>query len=121
MYQYPHVMLNPGELTEGYQQLNEQCVACHTPFGVISNDKCIASHKLTDIGRDTPALCTTRDTSKMFLFHEQLSGIKCTSCHTDHKGVKPTMSLSRFHHEILPENVINNCNNCHAQPADNLH
>lgn len=52
---------------------------------------------------------------------EHLSNQKCPSCHTDHKGLKPEMSLGNCTREMLPVNIINNCNSCHCQPSDNLH
>ncbi len=121
MYQFPHAMLNPGELVEGHQKLNDKCLACHNPFWGISNDKCISCHKLSDIGKDTLMLSDTNATNEKVLFHQHLSNQKCTSCHTDHKGLKPEMSLSSFNHEMLPTTMISNCNSCHGQPADNLH
>src|SRR6188768_370309 len=53
MYHFPHAMLNPGELVDGHQKLNENCLACHNPFWGISNEKCITCHKLADIGKDS--------------------------------------------------------------------
>ena len=119
MYQYPHAMLNPGELVDGHQKLNDKCLACHNPFWGISNDKCISCHKLSEIGNDT--LMLNDNTKEKTLFHQNLSDQKCTSCHTDHKGIKPEYSLSSFNHEILNTTEINKCNSCHANPADNLH
>ena len=121
MYLYPHAMLNPGELVEGHQKLNDKCISCHNPFLGVSNDKCILCHKLSDIGKDTFQLNETVASNQKGLFHQYLSNQKCTSCHTDHKGIKPEMSLNGFDHEMLPVTIIGNCNGCHEQPSDNLH
>jgi hypothetical protein len=53
MNQFPHTMLNPGDLVEAHQNINNKCLACHVPFSGISNDKCISCHKLSTIGMDT--------------------------------------------------------------------
>lgn len=119
MYQYPHAMLNPGELVEGHQKLNDKCISCHNPFWGISNDKCISCHKLSEIGKDT--LMLNVNEKEKILFHQNLSDQKCTSCHTDHKGIKPEHSLSSFNHEILNTTELNKCNSCHTNPTDNLH
>lgn len=121
MYQYPHAMLNPGDLSEGHQKINDQCSACHNPFMGISNDKCISCHKLTEIGLDTHLSQNTVSPNQKTLFHQHLSNQKCTSCHTDHKGLKPEKTLTAFDHEMLPVDMINNCKSCHSQPSDNLH
>lgn len=121
MYQFPHAMLNPGELVEGHQKLNDKCLSCHNPFWGISNDKCISCHKLSDIGKDTLKLNDSNGANENILFHQHLSNRKCTSCHTDHKGMKPEISLSNFNHEMLPITMISNCKSCHGQPVDNLH
>jgi len=121
MYQYPHVMLNPGELVEGHQKLNEKCLSCHKPFWGISNDKCISCHKLSEIGKDTLHINDTIKNKEKFLFHQNLANQECASCHTDHKGVKPDMPLSSFPHELLSETVISKCSGCHNKPSDNIH
>ena len=121
MYQFPHTMLNPGELVEGHQKLNDKCRACHNPFWGISNDKCISCHKLSDIGKDTLMIKNTKAKNENVLFHQHLSNQNCTSCHSDHKGIKPEMHISSFNHDMLPATMISQCNSCHGQPTDNLH
>lgn len=120
MFLFPHTMLNPGELVAGHQELNGKCLACHNPFYGISNEKCIACHKLSDIGKDSLMNDTNAPNEKP-LFHKNLSNQKCASCHTDHKGVKPEISLSSFDHEMLTGIMVSNCNSCHVQPPDTLH
>jgi len=46
---------------------------------------------------------------------------KCTSCHTEHKGINPDKALVNFSHESLAETLINKCNGCHNSPSDTLH
>ena len=114
---YPHALLNPGELVKGHQSLTNKCNSCHEPFWGIPNDKCIACHKLEEIGK-------TQDTNSLKIktpFHLQLANEKCTTCHSDHNGIIPTLPYSGFKHELLGGNVKNQCNNCHNKPSDKLH
>ncbi|MBL0139062.1 MAG: class III cytochrome C family protein [Bacteroidetes bacterium] len=120
MVQYPHFMLNPGELIQGHQDLNNKCASCHTPFRGTDSEKCIACHKLSDIGKVTlhPGIQAVQE---KILFHEQLKNQECTACHTDHKGINPKSATLLFNHELLSAEIINNCTSCHTQPIDNLH
>jgi hypothetical protein len=113
--QFPHTMINPGELSEGHQKLNNECLSCHKPFAGIKNEKCIACHNLSTIGKDTIG---KRHKTQ---FHQQLSNQLCSSCHSEHQGVFPVHPLSRFKHELLSETIIQNCNSCHKKPIDNIH
>ncbi len=115
MIPFPHVMLNPGELSKAHQKMNNKCMDCHQPFKGITNEKCIACHKLPEIGIDTIA------GEKQILFHEQLANEKCTACHSEHKGLIPETTLSGFKHELLTETSLNQCSSCHRQPAGDLH
>lgn len=121
MNQFPHTMLNPGDLVKAHQNINNKCLACHDPFSGISNDKCISCHKLSTIGMDTLFVKESNAAVEQVLFHQYLSNQKCTACHTDHKGEKPEVSLNSFNHEMLPSTVISKCNSCHSQPTNQLH
>ncbi len=111
-------MLSPGELVTGHQKLNNDCFACHAPFGGIDNQRCITCHKLDEIGRDSSGLNAGKP---KLLFHQKLASQSCTACHTDHDGMNPEQPLSGFKHTLLSETVINNCVSCHQKPADKLH
>jgi hypothetical protein len=115
MLRYPDIMLSPGPLSEGHQDLNHRCLSCHAPFGGIGNDRCITCHKVEDIGKDS-----LQPTGKI-LFHHMLVSQSCISCHTDHVGIHPVSSISGFDHHLLSDSLINNCVSCHASPNDNLH
>lgn len=114
--QFPYLMLNPGELVQGHQDIKNDCFSCHAPFGGISNEKCIACHKLSDIGKDSTGLGKEK-----ILFHQSLANQDCSACHSDHKGINAGMSVSSFKHTLLSETVMNNCTSCHSKPADKLH
>jgi hypothetical protein len=121
MVQFPHTMLSPGELIQGHQYLNNNCVACHTPFGGIANDKCIACHKPSEIGKDTLNPNDTKKDTTTILFHEKLISQSCTECHTDHQGKNDATRLNGFKHDLLPNTITNNCVSCHQKPSDPLH
>jgi hypothetical protein len=119
---YPHILISPGELSQGHQDIKQQCFSCHQPFGGIENDKCIACHTLADIGRDSTRVASDGMVmGEQVLFHENLDKYACTSCHTDHAGLNPAAATNGFAHEILPENIVNDCIACHQKPADELH
>ena len=114
-------MLSPGELIQGHQDLNNNCFACHAPFGGIDNDKCIACHKLAEIGKADLNTAMAGAENTPVLFHEKLASQSCTACHTDHDGIDAQMQNKGFKHALLSENIIQNCVSCHQKPIDNLH
>src|ERR1035437_3313 len=101
-YQYPYRMLNPGELVKGHQNIKGQCLECHNPFWGIPSEKCIGCHKLSEIGNNSIIGNDTTANKNKISFHNKFSNQECTSCHTDHTGVKPSIPLSRFNHELFP-------------------
>lgn len=115
MFYFPHLMLNPGQLSAGHQDLESKCASCHEPFWGISSDRCMKCHKPEAIGKDSSGQ------AKTILFHHLLKGKECTACHTDHNGITPAASTTKFDHAILPLAERNLCNSCHVQPADTLH
>jgi hypothetical protein len=117
MYKFPHAMLSPGELVKGHQKITHKCISCHEPFWGIPNDKCIACHKLSDIGISK----NTNTSESKIPFHTYFKNEKCTSCHSDHNGVKPSLSYNGFRHDLLSETVKSQCASCHNKPSDNLH
>ncbi len=121
MYEYPHVALNPGELTEGHQKLKDDCNACHQVFKGLPSTKCIACHKLSEIGRDTSTGMNSLSMEKKILFHHLLKDQECIACHSDHKGLIPGQGISKFSHEILSNELRSQCSNCHNKPIDSLH
>lgn len=118
---FPYVMLNPGELTEGHQEVKNECTSCHRPFWGIDNTKCTHCHKISEIGIKNVAGNLIPEEKKIPNFHSKLKNQNCTSCHTDHKGIHPQISLSAFDHDLLAGDVRTSCNRCHGSPADNLH
>ena len=119
VYQFPHPMINPGELIADHQDLNNKCRSCHEPFWGINNNKCISCHALDEIGKNISITDTLQQ--QKILFHNSLADQSCTSCHTDHKGKIPREPVSIFEHEFLPATSLSNCNNCHVSPSDDIH
>ncbi|MBL0104542.1 MAG: class III cytochrome C family protein [Bacteroidetes bacterium] len=119
MVMFPHVMVNPGELSSGHQKLSNKCTSCHEPFRSIPNAKCVACHKLEDIGRDTLSVINPDSSGRSTPFHVALKDQSCIECHTDHKGEK--VRMSQFDHMLLPPAIINTCEKCHNKPTDKLH
>jgi hypothetical protein len=112
----PHLMLNPGKLSSGHQEIENDCSSCHELFSGISNNKCIACHKPAEIGKDSSA-----DKTASLAFHSHVESESCTSCHTDHKGKDPALSTFSFDHKILSATTLANCKTCDAAPTDSLH
>lgn len=50
---YPHLMVAPGALEKGHADLTTDCFARHTPLRGATADRCMACHKLPDIGLRT--------------------------------------------------------------------
>ncbi len=121
IYKYPYAMINPGELVEGHQDIKEKCFSCHIPFGGISNDKCISCHKISDIGIETTGLQKEEIKDVKIHFHQNILNQKCSSCHTDHKGLKPELPISSFDHKMLSKELVNQCSSCHNKPTDHIH
>ena len=117
LYFFPGKMISPGDLLEGHKKTDNDCMACHSAFQGIDQRKCIACHKVNEIGKLSNGVYEGRNVQ----FHQYLKETPCTSCHTDHQGRNPGSSISLFNHEMLNPLVLNSCNNCHHSPIDKLH
>ena len=106
IFYYPTEMISPGELVEGHQNLSAKCISCHQPFKGVSNNKCISCHKLDEIGEDTLHTINLVNKNEKVLFHNNLVNQDCVACHSDHKGIKPVVSLSKFEHSLNPSSVF---------------
>jgi hypothetical protein len=49
----PHLMISPGKPIEAHAELATDCFVCHTPFIGSTPEKCIACHKVAEIGIKT--------------------------------------------------------------------
>ncbi len=108
---FPHKMISPGNLYQAHSDLKNDCLACHKIFSGTPNENCISCHKVSEIGKKNNKIS----------FHKNLQNQDCISCHSDHKGLNPKMSLKKFNHILLDENNKNQCISCHFQPKNKLH
>ena len=120
---YPDVLLSPGKLTKGHNSINNDCLACHTPFRSITSVQCISCHKQSDIGYKTVAGAFLKKNSNKALFHKGLADNSCVECHTDHKGTFAKEVTKPFRHASLSPQLRNDCIACHnnQKPKDSLH
>ncbi len=118
---FPHLMINPGELSEGHQKIKYECTNCHRPFGGIETSRCISCHMLDEIGQKDSVDKNLVAVSEVISFHDKLKNIECTECHTDHNGDNGQNLIKRFEHELLQVDVKTNCSICHIKPTDKLH
>jgi hypothetical protein len=117
----PHLMLNPGQLSQGHIKNEKECSSCHQLLRGISSERCIKCHKVDEIGLKLYKQDSTFRGKETVLFHSKLTDLECTSCHTDHKGRDAQLTLKSFNHTLLPANILATCNSCHSTPKDSLH
>ena len=118
---YPQLMIAPGPLSEGHRRLETDCFACHAAFRGATADRCIACHKVADIGRVTTTGQAVTGGKLRVPFHQQLVKQDCLACHSDHRGVAPFRPTGRFSHGLIAAEARERCEACHAKPADSLH
>ena len=120
-YYKPGLMINPGKLSLGHENIQDDCRQCHVPLRGISGDKCISCHEPEKIGKfRVNGEVIVRDKTSQVIFHAPLSAKTCMACHTDHTG--PDLKLTGlFEHSVLDQNTLQNCVSCHIKPADSLH
>ena len=88
---------SPGPLSEAHKALSNDCRACHVPFRVVSDVKCLHCH-----ARNT-GLLSRLDTR----FHAEAT--RCVTCHTEHRG--RSARISRMEHAVLAPEL--GCGQCH--------
>ena len=118
---FPHLMVSPGKPIDAHAEFAEDCFACHTPFLGSTPDKCIACHKVAEIGIKTTKGLAIDKEKKNVAFHQKLTEDDCVACHSDHKGVQPFRPIGEFSHQLLEPAVEKQCDGCHANPGDTLH
>lgn len=118
---YPSLMVSPGKPIAAHTELATDCFACHTPFIGSPTEKCIACHKVAEIGLKTTKGQDITKEKKNVTFHQKLIREDCVACHSDHKGVQPFRPISQFSHELLEPALQKQCDSCHNSPADDLH
>ena len=53
VFAFPHLMVSPGALMKGHEQLATDCFACHAPWRGTVAERCVTCHALSDIGLRT--------------------------------------------------------------------
>ena len=93
-------MLSPGHLLGGHADIHQACFSCHSAFRGIDAARCVACHRIADIGLRTvsgaPLLAGER-----VLFHQDLRNGFCAACHSDHAGPNADGTLEGFEHGLL--------------------
>ena len=117
----PHLMIQPGKLIDAHAELTSDCFACHSPFFGSSPEKCMQCHKVEEIGLKTTKGLAIAKEKKSVAFHQQLIEDDCVACHSDHKGVQAFKPISQFSHELVVQEMREQCNGCHSNPGDALH
>jgi len=138
---YPDVMINPGDLSSGHQDLKTKCFSCHTPFRGTRTEKCLACHELNKIGVTTVEGSPVTSTNTVEPFHNLLL-TKKTNCYNCHKAQLPgdflhkqfgsncfschstsRWQIERFDHSLVKTAINARCSSCHKKniPGDVLH
>lgn len=117
----PRWMVAPGNTIDAHAAFAGECFACHTPFGGSTPDKCVACHKVTEIGIKTTTGLLISKEKKNVGFHQQLMEVDCVACHSDHTGVQALRPISEFSHQLLQASLRDQCDTCHVRPGDSLH
>ncbi|MEW8029962.1 MAG: cytochrome c3 family protein [Candidatus Thiodiazotropha sp.] len=118
---WPHLMISPGKPITAHAEIATDCFACHAPFIGSTPEKCIACHKVEDIGLKTTKGAPIGAEKKQVAFHQQLIEADCVACHSDHNGVMAFRPISQFSHELVAVTMREQCETCHANPGDVLH
>jgi len=121
VFLYPHLMISPGKLIDGHAELTTDCFACHTPLIGSTPEKCIACHKVAEIGIKTTKGLSIDKEKKNVAFHQKLLEEDCVACHSDHKGVQAFRPIGQFSHQLLEPDLEKQCDSCHINPGDSLH
>ncbi len=109
-------MVMPGLVSDYHAKFENDCSSCHFPFSKESqNQKCIFCHD--EIGKDLI------DRSGYHGRFEQVSTMKCKSCHTEHKGrntVLVLLDMETFDHKFTDYKLVGahagisvGCEGCH--------
>ncbi len=119
---HPHPMLSPGNLIPAHAALQDDCFACHAPLRGASAQRCIACHRVADIGLRTTTGAAIQRAANRPAFHQALIEPDCTACHSDHAGVRAVgAAAARFDHDLLRADARSRCQSCHKAPNDALH
>jgi len=117
----PQLMIEPGKLIDAHLELTDDCFNCHTPFIGSTPDKCMECHQVNEIGLKTTKGLVIAKEKKNVAFHQKLLEDDCVACHSDHKGVQAFRPIGQFSHELVAQDMREQCDSCHNMPGDALH
>jgi len=117
----PRLMISPGKTIQAHAAFADDCFACHAPFIGSTAERCIACHKVEEIGIRTSKGVSIAKERKNVAFHQQLVETECIACHSEHKGVMAFRPIKRFSHDLLAASLRDGCDGCHTNPDDALH
>lgn len=119
---WPHQMVSPGNLRPAHASLESECFACHVPLRGVSSDRCIACHKVSNIGKRTTRGLPIKHGRPIAPFHQALTEKNCLACHSDHPAPQLTEeSPKAFDHALLTPAMRGQCQACHRAPQDTQH
>ncbi|WP_245648967.1 cytochrome c3 family protein [Magnetovibrio blakemorei] len=121
VFKYAELMVSPGKLIFDHRTSEADCFACHTLFLGASSEKCVACHKVDDIGVMTTKGILLEKKKTAVPFHQKLLLQDCVACHSDHMGVAKFRSFQKFSHGLVETSIREKCVSCHQMPADQLH
>lgn len=121
-FAYPHLMISPGPLVKGHEELASDCFACHSAWRGASTQRCTECHAVADVGLKTTKGVPIPARNVEVSFHQELIEQDCMACHSEHQGPELTKrSRKSFSHGLLKASVKEQCATCHAAPKDAVH
>jgi len=122
VFAFPARMIAPGAVIPAHARIADDCFACHAPLRGASAERCVACHKLADIGIRTTAGVSIRRSKSTVAFHQSLAQQDCMACHSDHAGPRLVGHAHKpFAHSFLKPQVQRQCESCHAIPQATFH
>jgi hypothetical protein len=122
VFLFPHLMVSPGPVIPAHANIATDCFACHSALRGASSERCMACHRVADIGlKATKGQAISRK-GTVLAFHQQLAEQNCVACHSDHAGLQlPERAKNRFSHALLNAATRERCQACHKAPDTALH
>jgi len=121
VFVYAELMVSPGKLIDDHRTIETDCFACHTVLFGASAEKCIACHKVADIGVLTTKGTPVVKKKTTVPFHQKLVDEDCVACHSDHVGVAKYRIHQTFSHQMFDAAERQKCVACHLKPTDPTH
>ena len=87
-------LVSNGPLSSSHAVIGDDCVACHTPFGEVSSEKCSLCHEdgtavVGPFSLDAHYVYVSGDHTRAFRRDGEMT---CAGCHTEHRGRTATLT-----------------------------